>query len=63
MYKVHVFLDNTQIMNRRMDHLPRAGDTMRFGDNDFGTVTEVIWATDESGPEGQRINLRVESID
>jgi hypothetical protein len=45
------------------EHLPRVGDTMRFDDNSYGKVTEVIWCMDEPRANGQRVNLRVESID
>lgn len=64
MYKVHGFLDSTKIIHHRMEHLPRVGDTMRFSGERYGKVTEVIWCMDEETPsfEGQRINLRIESI-
>jgi|GEM_PF-2292666 hypothetical protein len=64
MYKVHGYLDNEMVINRRMEHLPRKGDTMRlkyYGVEKYATVTEVIWCIDEDSPEGQRINLRIES--
>lgn len=61
MYKVHGYLDNKRVINWRMPHLPRVGDTMRFSDEHYGTVTEVIWCMDESIEEGQRVNLRIES--
>ena len=62
MFKVHGYLDDKKVINWRMEHLPRTGDTMRFHDDVYGTVTEVVWCMDEPSPEGQRVNLRVESI-
>ena len=61
MYEVHGFLDNKNVINRRMEHLPRAGDTMRFTGEKYGKVTEVIWCMDEPSQFGQRVNIRVES--
>ena len=61
MFKVHGYLDNKKIIDWRMDSIPRLGDTMRFSGERYGKVTEVIWCMDESSPEGQRINLRIES--
>ena len=63
MFKVHAFLDDIRMINRRMDHLPNVGDTMRFSGERYGYVTEVIWCMDEPSDEGQRINIRVETVD
>jgi hypothetical protein len=60
MFKVHGFLNNKRVINWRMEHLPRLGDTLRFAGEKYGTVTEVIWCIDESDKEGQRVNLRIE---
>ncbi len=62
MYKVHGYLDGKRVINWRMQHLPRCGDTMRFSDENYGTVKEVVWCIDEDDKEGQRVNLRIESI-
>ena len=63
MYQVHGFLDDKKIINQRMAHLPRCGDTMRFAGEKYGKVTEVIWAMDEDDCIGaQRINMRIESL-
>lgn len=62
-YKVHGFLDNKKVINRRMDHIPRMGETVRLSDVQLAVVTEVIWCMDEdANPDWQRINLRMESI-
>lgn len=61
MYKVHGYLDEKRVINWRMEHLPRVGDTMRFSGERYGKVTEVIWCMDEESEEGQRVNLRIES--
>ena len=63
MYKVHGYLDEKRVIDWRMQHLPRLGDTMRFSGDRYGKVTEVIWCMDEECEEGQRVNLRIESID
>lgn len=66
MYKVHGYLDDAKVLHQRMTHLPRIGDTMRFSGERYGTVTEVVWCMDEQNDtpslEGQRINLRIETI-
>lgn len=66
MFKVHGFLDHKMIIRQQMAHLPRVGDTMRFSGERYGKVTEVIWCMDEQEDspafEGQRVNLRIESI-
>lgn len=66
MYKVHGYLNGEMVINWRMEHLPRNGDTVRFAPgmhaNNFAKVTEVIWCMDEKSDEGQRVNLRMESL-
>lgn len=63
MLKVHAYLDNkTRVLERRMEHLPRVGDTVRLPMDKYATVTEVIWCFDEEWPEGQRVNLRLMTL-
>ena len=62
MYKVYGYLDKKMVVNWRMQHLPRVGDTMRFEGERYGAVAEVVWCMDEESDEGQRINIRIESI-
>jgi hypothetical protein len=59
MYKVHAYLDQQQVVNWRMPHLPRTGETVRLSNGRFAIVTEVVWCLDEESPEGQRVNLRL----
>lgn len=59
-FKVHAFLDDVEVINQRMLHIPRVGDTMRFGEK-YGKVTEVVWCMDEVSNESQRVNIRIES--
>lgn len=61
MYKVHGYLDGKRVINWRMEHLPRTGDTVRFSGEKYAKVTEVIWCMDEDGKEGQRVNVRMET--
>ena len=61
MYKVHGYLDDKMVMKRRMEHIPRVGDTVRFPKEQYAKVTEVVWCFDEESPEGQRVNIRIES--
>ena len=61
MFKVHGYFDGKKVINWRMAHIPRVGDTMRFSGNRYGAVTEVIWCMDEPEAEGQRVNIRIES--
>ena len=63
MYKVHAYLDGKKVIDWRMQHLPRTGDTMRFSEDKYGTVKEVVWCMDEDDKEGQRVNLRIESVE
>lgn len=62
MFNVHGFLDNKRVINHQMEHIPRVGDTVRFSEEIYGTVTEVIWCMDEKNYEGQRVNLRIEAM-
>ena len=59
MFKVHGFFEGKKVIDWRMEHLPRLGETMRFQNNKYGEVTEVIWCMDESNDEGQRVNIKV----
>lgn len=61
MHKVHGYLDGERVINRRMEHLPRTGDTVRFAGEKYAKVTEVIWCMDEESIEGQRVNVRMET--
>lgn len=61
MFKVHGYLDGRMMINWRMEHLPRVGDTVCFSSKSYGKVTEVIWCLDEDSAEGQRVNLRIET--
>lgn len=61
MFKVHGYLDEKRVINWRMEHLPRTGDTMRFEGERYGKVTEVVWCMDEPSNEGLRVNIRIES--
>ena len=61
MYKVHGYLDNKQVLSRRMEHIPRVGDTARFPKEQYAKVIEVVWCLDEDSPEGQRVNIRMET--
>lgn len=60
MFKVHGYLDSKRVIDWRMEHIPRIGDTMRFHDEVYGKVTEVVWCMDEPSDEGQRVNIRIE---
>lgn len=60
-YKVHGFLDGKKVIDWRMEHIPRIGDTVRFSGDRYAKVTEVVWCMDEACHEGQRVNIRMES--
>jgi len=62
MFNVHCYLDGKRTGGFLYQHIPRVGDTMRFDGDRYGKVTEVIWCMDEPTADGQRVNLRVESI-
>ena len=53
MFKVHGYIDNKRVLDWRMKHLPRIGDSVRF----VGKVTEIIWCMDEDDHEGTRVNM------
>jgi len=63
MYKVHVFYNDQKIIQQSMEHIPAKGDTMRFSDEEYGIVKEVIWCMDEEKCPFQRINIRTETED
>lgn len=63
MFKVHAYLDTEPYLNRRMEHLPRVGDTLRFSGERYLKVTEVVWCLDEESSEGTRVNLRLEAAE
>ena len=62
MFNVHCYLDGKRTGGFLYQAIPRVGDTMRFAGDRLGKVTEVIWCMDEPSTDGQRVNLRVESI-
>jgi len=61
-FNVHGYLDNKKIIDWTMAHIPRIGDTMRFSGDRYGKVTEVVWCMDEDTSDGQRVNIRIESL-
>ena len=60
MFKVHGYLDGKRVINWRMEHIPRTGETVRFAPAIYAKVTEIIWCMDEECREGQRVNIRME---
>lgn len=66
MFKVHGFLmvgpTPKRVINWRMPHIPRVGDTVRLSGEQCAEVTEVVWCLDEDSAEGQRVNLRMNPI-
>lgn len=67
MYKVRGFLASLSapaklVIDWRMPHLPRMGETVRISDEQYATVTEVVWCLDEDTSEGQRVNIRLQQI-
>ena len=66
MFKVHGYLMTrptpVRVIDWRMPHLPRLGDTVRLKGEKYAKVIEVIWCLDEDSPEGQRVNLRLDPI-
>lgn len=66
MYKVHGFLMELDgpkmVINRRMEHIPRIGDTVRLDENQYAKVTEVIWCLDEVANEETRVNIRMDPL-
>ena len=59
MYNVHCYVDDIKVIDWRMEHIPRTGDTVRFSAESFVTVTEVIWCIDEDRSHGERVNIRM----
>jgi len=62
MYKVHGFLEGKFVIHRRMEHIPRVGETMRLSEEKYAKVTEICWCMDEGKDEGQRVNIGMEKI-
>lgn len=61
MIKIHGYVDNVMRFNKRIEHCPRVGDTVRVSENKYAKVTEVVWCFDEQSAEGQRVNVRMET--
>ena len=66
--KVHVIDENLPTgkdMIRRMTmiFIPRVGDELRFGENDFYKVTKLVWIYDEPDCPMQRLNIGVVKVD
>ena len=62
-YKVRGFVDDKLLIDGQMDHIPRVGETVRYGAPDqYAEVTEVIWCLNEQSLLGQRVNIRMETI-
>lgn len=62
MFNIHCYLDGKRTGGFLYQGVPRVGDTIRFSGERYGEVTEVIWCADEPATDGQRVNLRLESI-
>ena len=62
MFNIHCYLDGKRVGGFLYQGVPRVGDTIRFSGERYGAVKEVIWCADEPATDGQRINLRLESI-
>ena len=62
MFNIHCYLDGKRTGGFIYQGVPRVGDTIHFSGERYGKVTEVIWCADEPQADGQRVNLRVESI-
>lgn len=63
MIRAHLFLDGELASRIIINHCPRVGETIRFSENKYGKVTEVIWCLDEPETTKQRVNIRVEGDD
>lgn len=62
MFIIHAFVDGKK-RHLALPYLPRCGDTIRFGHEQYGIVKEVVWCLDETDDyprDYQRINLRIE---
>lgn len=56
----HFHLDNKLWTRRRLHAVPRVGDTVRFQDESYGKVSEVVWCLDEDRADGlQRVNIAI----
>jgi len=58
----HIFLGGKLMSTTTLHDTPRVGDTVRFSDESYGTVLEVIWCLDEISPLGSRVNIWTEEI-
>lgn len=62
MFKVHAYLGSNRVIDWRMEHLPRMGDTIRLHGDRYATVTKVVWCLDEADGRGTRVNLEFTPI-
>jgi hypothetical protein len=61
MYKAHIFLDGKLMYNRRIAHVPRVGDIVRFSEKTYGVTKEVTFCLDEDFSDIVRVNIAVVS--
>lgn len=62
MVRIH-FIDpavSKVFARRALEHVPRVGDELRFGENRFFKVRRVVWCYDESEPNNERANIEIE---
>lgn len=48
---------HTPIIDWRMEHIPRIGETIRIKEDEFYVVTNIVWCLDETSFHGQRVNI------
>lgn len=61
--QAHIFMDGTIYSKVILEHVPRAGDTVRLGEGIYCLVTEVVWCLDESTAPHDRVNIRTVNED
>ena len=55
------FINNKKVVKRVViRHIPRVGDTLRFGEFDFFIVKTIVWIYDEEDSLYTRVNIKIE---
>lgn len=62
MFRVHGYSGDKRIIDWRIAHVPRVGDTVRLSGDRYFTVTEVVWCLDEDDSGGMRANIRLSDL-
>jgi len=59
---LHIIANDDVLERHYVNHVPRVGDEIRTGDEEFWTVTRVVYVYDEPDSPYDRANILVEPV-